>query len=205
MSQPWIDLAMAVRPLPGEALSGDLHLVKPVADGVLMAVLDGVGHGKEALAAAETAVAILDNHAEAPLTSLVKRCHEALTTTRGVVMTLALLDPLAGTLAWLGVGSVDACLFRAEAKAGRAIERVMLRGGLVGYALPDLRLNIIPIAPGDLLVFATDGIRSSFTEGWVRRDPPQRIADRIIERHFKQTDDALVLVARYLGIRRLTD
>jgi negative regulator of sigma-B (phosphoserine phosphatase) len=51
---------------------------------------------------------------------------------------------------------------------------------------------------GDLFAFATDGIRSSFTEGWVRSDPPQRIADSIIEQHFKQTDDALVMVVRYL-------
>jgi hypothetical protein len=33
----------------------------------------------------------------------------------------------------------------------------------------------------------------------VRSDSPQQIADRILKRHFKGTDDALVLVARYVG------
>ena len=47
---------------------------------------------------------------------------------------------------------------------------------------------------------ATDGIGAGgFTEGLVRSDSPQQIADRILKRHFKGTDDALVLVVRYVG------
>ncbi len=37
----------------GETVSGDQYLVVPIADGVLMAVVDGVGHGLEAALAAE--------------------------------------------------------------------------------------------------------------------------------------------------------
>ena len=33
----------------------------------------------------------------------------------------------------------------------------------------------------------------------VRTDSPQRIAERILQRHFKGNDDALVLVVRYVG------
>jgi len=32
-----------------------------------------------------------------------------------------------------------------------------------------------------------------------RSDSPQRLADRLLERHFKGRDDGLVLVVRYLG------
>jgi serine phosphatase RsbU (regulator of sigma subunit) len=35
---------------------------------------------------------------------------------------------------------------------------VLLRSGVVGYQLPTLRASTLPIAPGDLLIFATDGI-----------------------------------------------
>ena len=190
---------VAGRALPGETVSGDLHLVKPIANGVLLAVADGLGHGDEATVAAKTAIAVLENHAEEPLPALVKRCHEALTKTRGVVMTVATLRPFDGQLTWLGVGNVEAILLRADRQAKAPSDRVLLRSGLVGYQLPELRASTLAIAPGDLLIFATDGIGAGFTEELARSDSPQPLADRILERHFKGTDDALVLAVRYPG------
>ena len=38
----------------------------------------------------------------------------------------------------------------------------MLRGGVVGYSLPALRIATLSVAPGDTLIFATDGIGGSF-------------------------------------------
>jgi hypothetical protein len=57
----------------------------------------------------------------------------------------------------------------------------------------------IPVAPGDLLLLATDGIRSGFAEGLRLDQSPQQLADHILARDVKGTDDALVVVARYLG------
>src|ERR1051325_599353 len=94
----------AWRALPGQTVCGDLHLVKPGSDGILLGVVDGLGHGGEAIAAAKNAISILESHADKPLNALVRRCHEALTRTRGVVMTVATLQPSAGRLGWLGVG-----------------------------------------------------------------------------------------------------
>ncbi len=201
-STPVIACGVATRPLAGQAVCGDLHVIKSFTGGVLMAALDGIGHGGEAAASASAAVAILENHAEESPVLLVRRCHVALKTSRGVVMTIAALNPTAGALAWLGVGNVAAVLLRAEATTRPTSEHVVLRSGLVGYALPELRISTTHLTPGDLLVFATNGVYAGFHQGWVRSDPPQRIADRIMERYFKGTDDALVLVARYLGVRR---
>src|SRR6266446_6982819 len=89
ISTSLIAWGVASRPLPGEIVCGDLHLIKPTRGGVLLAVVDGLGHGDAARAAAKTAVAVLESHAEEPLSALVNRGHEALTKTRGVVMTLA--------------------------------------------------------------------------------------------------------------------
>ncbi len=47
-----IDWGVATLMLAGERESGDLHLVKPVGTGVLVSVVDGLGHGAEAAAAA---------------------------------------------------------------------------------------------------------------------------------------------------------
>src|SRR6266487_3011449 len=106
-SRPLIDWGVASRALPGEVVCGDLHLIKPIPDGVLLAVVDGLGHGDEASFAAKTALALLEEHSEEPPEALVTRCHGALTRTRGAVMTVATLNSFEGRLTWLGVGNVE--------------------------------------------------------------------------------------------------
>src|SRR5262245_48527463 len=162
--QALIDWAVADEPMVGQEVSGDLHLVKPFAHGVLLAVVDGVGHGDEATAAAQTAVAILEAHADEPVIALVQRCHRALTKTRGAVMTIASLNELEGAVTWLGVGNVEGCLLRAEPNSNHTAESVLLRSGLVGFQLPALHAGVLPVDRGDLLIFATDGIRAGFAE-----------------------------------------
>ena len=187
---------MAVAAAPGEDESGDLGVLRPCGCGILVAVIDGAGHGLEAMAASRTAAGILETFAhESPL-SLVLRCHEGLRSTRGVVMTLALIDVRDQTLTWLGVGNVDAVLFRA-ADAGASPERLLLRPGVLGYQLPALRAEVLQLRPFDTLILATDGIRPDFAEQPRLNRTPQRIADDILARHSKGTDDALVMVARY--------
>src|SRR2546421_11870666 len=86
-----IDGGVATGALRGQAESGDLHLVKPVGSGVLVAVVDGLGHGAEAASAAQAAVAALERHATESPVPLIERCHRALQGTRGVVMSVAVL------------------------------------------------------------------------------------------------------------------
>ncbi len=198
--EPLIAWGVATRALPGQKVSGDLHLVKLFEDGFLLAAVDGIGHGAEARLAAKTAVAVLENHPEDALVVLFKRCHELLAQTRGVVMTAAALQPMQRQLTWMGVGNVEALLVRADVRAKTHGDRVVLRSGLVGYQLPALRPSTVPIAAGDLVVFATDGIAPGFGEGLVCGESPQKLADTILDRYFKGNDDALALVVRYLGM-----
>jgi phosphoserine phosphatase RsbX len=72
-------------------------------------------------------------------------------------------------------------------------------GGVVGYQLPRLRPSEIPVAPGDTLILATDGVEHGFADGLDLLQPPQELADGILAGHGRGSDDALVLVARYLG------
>jgi phosphoserine phosphatase RsbX len=197
-----IDWGVASVALAGEAESGDLHLVKPLKHGVLVAAVDGLGHGAEAAAAARAAVAALDRYADEDVLPLVARCHEALLGTRGVVASLAFLDDARRALTWLSVGNVEGMLLFADPAARPVRASLVTRGGIVGSALPPLRAEVVPIAPGDTLIFATDGIRGGFTEGLASDATPQQLADDILARCGKGTDDALVLVARYLGGRR---
>ena len=198
---PLVEYGVAKFILPGQGESGDRHLVCCAGDGILIAAIDGIGHGEEAADAAEAAISILKANAEEPVISLVERCHEGLRSTRGVVLSLASIDPLHGMMTWLGVGNVQVVLMRAGAKKGSVQEVLLLRGGVVGAQLPALQAAVLPIAKGDTLVFVTDGIRGEFMEVLSALESPQRTADKILKQHCRGNDDALVFVVRLTGVR----
>ena len=182
-----------------EALSGDLHLVVPFGGGALVALIDGLGHGAEAAEAARAAVPVLEAHADAPVLELMQQCHEALRRTRGAAMSLASFNALEASLTWTGVGNVEGVLLRVSRLSHRASEGITLRGGVVGYRLPPLHANTLAVMPGDLLILATDGVRGGFTEGVAIGHGVQDIAEAILARFAKGSDDAHVVVARYTG------
>jgi phosphoserine phosphatase RsbX len=194
-----IEWGVAARALPGQSRSGDLHIVTAFRGGMLIAALDGVGHGDEAASAASIAGAILAEHAKEPVITLVERCHEGLRATRGVVMSIASFDASHGLMTWLGVGNVRGILLRHDVTRTPSEESLLLRSGVVGVELPSLRAAILSVSVGDTMILATDGINSDFARQLVRNHLPQKAADGILARHAKPTDDALVLVARYLG------
>jgi serine/threonine protein phosphatase PrpC len=185
--------------LAGQTISGDLHLVVPWRHGVLVAVIDGLGHGDEATAAAQAAVTVLEQHAGEPVTGLVQQCHRALSRTRGAVMTLALIDCRLGSASVIGVGNVEAALLHVDSARRPRRESALLRGGVVGYKLPSLHADVWPIDTGDVLIFATDGIRDDFADGLDPAEAVPELAEKIMTRSRRGNDDALVLVGKFTG------
>lgn len=199
-SRPLLEWGAAQAELHGETVCGDRYLVRPFQDGVLVTVIDGLGHGAEAAEAAELAITTMAEYASEPAIRLIMRCHEALRSTRGAAMSLATFNTALGAVTWLGVGNVEGVIIRADKQAVPPRENVMLFPGVAGHQLPSLRAVVTGVNSGDLLVFFTDGIRRDFlSEPIIPGHSPQRMADRICSQYSKGTDDALVLVARYLG------
>ena len=193
-----IESGFFTMPLPGQDVSGDSHMIKSFKNGILIAVVDGLGHGYEAAAAAKIAIETLDTSADGQIIAMVRSCHEALKGTRGVVMSIAFLDLFYKKITWLGVGNIEGMLLRQDTNSVISHERLLLRGGALGYQLPSLKESVIPVIPGDTLIFVTDGIRSSFETCINLSEKPQKIADNIMAQFAKRTDDALVLVVRYI-------
>lgn len=195
-----VEYGVAKFVLPGQGKSGDQHLVCCNRSGVLVAAIDGLGHGEEAASVSTTATTLLKNFSNEPIISLVELCHEKLRATRGIVVSLAFIDPKHGMMTWLGVGNVQGVLMRSDAKKGNAQESLLLRGGVVGSQLPPLQASVLPVSREDTLFFATDGIRGDFAETLNALENPQRAADRILENYRTGNDDALVLAVRLTGI-----
>ncbi|HSG22273.1 MAG TPA: SpoIIE family protein phosphatase [Azonexus sp.] len=194
------EYAVASRALAGERQSGDAALVCASGDdGILVAVVDGLGHGDEAALAAEVAIRTLREHAGQPVATLFQRCHENLQQTRGAAIALAVIETSSQSMTWAGVGNVEGILVGAGPAQPRSKQYLTNRGGVVGYRLPTMRASQVSILPGDLLIFATDGVDECFTLGELRRGGPNVMARAILDRHGKTTDDALVLVLRWPG------
>jgi serine/threonine protein phosphatase PrpC len=200
MSSEQIEWGVASTPLKGNTESGDTSLVRHFTGGALAAVIDGLGHGGEAAEAARGAVATLEEQPSESVTVLLQQCHQRLQgAPRSVVMTLASFNFVENTLICAGVGNVDGVLMRASPQSVPPQESVLPRRGLVGGRLPPLHASSHSLKPGDTLVLATDGIRPGFHVELRPELSAQAIADAILRQHSLGTDDALVLVVRYLG------
>ncbi|KQY39418.1 stage II sporulation protein M [Nocardia sp. Root136] len=185
--------------MPGQDVSGDRALVLDTGAGVLFAVLDGLGHGAPAAEAADRAMAILTENCGEPLDVLMVLCHRAMVETRGAAVSLALIEP-GETLQWLGVGNVDSRLLTLGPAGPELRATMLLTGGIVGYRLPShLQPQTLPIRPGDLLLMATDGIVAVGPESLDLAKTATAIAGDLLARDAKDTDDALVLAARFRG------
>jgi negative regulator of sigma-B (phosphoserine phosphatase) len=191
-----LDWGVASLPLAGQSESGDRYVVQFFPGGVLLAVIDGLGHGYEACAAASLAEFILRARPEEPVISLVRRCHESLRSTRGVVMSVVSFDTSHGLMTWLGVGNVRGVLRRNGFASIPRWDELLLRGGIIGGEIPPLQASVLPVSQGDMLYLATDGIGGEFVHEIIPPEMPQRTAEVILSRYAKGDDDALVLVAR---------
>ena len=202
MNSNILDWGVAGRHMAGETLSGDLHLVKPFENNILIAVADGLGHGKAAAEASRLALDTVDEYSHKPLVQIVEHCSRRLRATRGATMSLAVINAIDGSMEWLGVGNVEAVLLRSTPNGKPARESLLPSRGIVGGSMPPLRTSAVKVGRGDTLVFATDGIRPGFEDGMVLLERPGETAKSILARDGLETDDALVLVATYQGRAR---
>lgn len=195
-----LEWGVAAVPLAGEETNGDLHLVAEFPDGALVAAIDALGHGPEAARTAALAVAALSARPADTLPELVRRCHQTLIGTRGVVLSLAAFDARAGLMTWAGIGNVEGVIIRDGTDRPSTRSGLITIGGIVGGEAPETRPQQLPIERGDVIVFATDGVRREFIEQIDPHRPPDEMARELLVRNAKGSDDALVLVVRYRGM-----
>lgn len=194
-----VEWGVASQSLDRDAGSGDSYVVKPIHGGALLAVVDGLGHGREAAETARIAVDTVYEYADDSIISIFSHCHERLKGTRGVVMSLAVINAADSTMTWAGVGNVEGLLLRRGSDSAISEKFLLQRSGVIGDRLPSVVASTKTMFDGDTVIFSTDGIRTGFDEGLNLRSTPQQIADSILASYRRGYDDALVLVARYLG------
>jgi phosphoserine phosphatase RsbX len=174
----------------GETVCGDASVVVPFAEGTLLCVADGLGHGPNAREAADVACAHVASNAGTRFDVLLRDIDRALAGTRGVALSVLALEPSVGRALFAGVGNVE---LRALARAHIASPTTP---GILGRRIKSVRVWEHPLADGDLLVLTSDGVSSDFDLRLLTHLEPQAIAEAIVAGFHKKHDDASCVVAR---------
>ena len=188
-----VAIAVAARPYPGETVSGDAWQVDWHGSVCRIALVDGLGHGPQAAAAALAAVAALAAEPALNPVDAVHCCHDALADTRGAALLVASIDVTRGQLIVAGAGNVEARLCQ-----DRGAKHLMTDRGIVGSTLPRIRPVEMALAPAWLLLMHTDGIKRRFDaqSQLEATSDGDGLAQAILMEWARATDDATVLVAQ---------
>jgi negative regulator of sigma-B (phosphoserine phosphatase) len=203
------DYAVASSPLHGESVSGDAYYVRCDENRGVVAVIDALGHGKEAAIVAEKAVLTLQKNSTSPIEKLLTNCHESLKGTRGVVMITAVLEGREARLNWAGVGDIEGLLIKEKkpdvddnhkGRCKHNVEYILMRPGVVGWTLPTTHVGSVALTVGDILIMTTDGIKNEFTNDVEITQDLNIIAGHIMSHYSKGHDDSLVVGLRWRGV-----
>lgn len=185
-------------PLGGSGASGDAWAVAAAGPDLAALVVDGLGHGPEAAAAASAALDAFERQRAAGgwLTDFPRNAHEAMRGTRGGVLGLCWIEPGEGRFSFAGIGNITCRIL-----TGSDHHHVLGQHGTLGTALrpPRLHPTVRTWPPGSAAVLTSDGIDTRWDPaswpGLLRHDPAV-IAAVVHRDHARGNDDAAVLVLK---------
>lgn len=182
------------RPLPGQRHNGDAYFVKRYEDKVILAVIDGLGHGQAAQEAAQTAANCLENYYRRTFSEIFQLCHQRLRKTRGAAMSLCRINLKDRVMTHAGIGNVQTRVYSSE----KAPAPFCLNGTL-GVVIRKVKVDDYPLPKEGIIVMFSDGVSGRFSPdsfpGFLSLKP-QNLAKRIMDNYARDNDDATVIVTR---------
>lgn len=188
------NLGVVCVPLRGEEECGDAWAVEALPGRLVVLLVDGLGHGPEAAAAALAATSVFrDVAAKAPETMLAAM-HTALHATRGAALSVTIVDQARRTARFCGVGNVDGRVITADSN-----RHLIPQNGIVGHTMPLTQPVDVPWPIHGCLVMHSDGITSRWNAGsypGLLARHPALLAGVLFRGFARERDDATVLVLR---------
>lgn len=189
-------------PARREQVNGDAWSWAPTADGLLVVLADGLGHGPAAATASSRAVADLAELVDLEPTAAVERVHRRLRGTRGAAVTVALLRAAIGDrpgeLVVAGVGNVAAAVVSADGQ----VRRTLIGHGTAGLAVGQPPQTTTAVPAGAVVVLHTDGLTGSWSllgRKDVVRSAPGVLAGVLLRDFERGNDDTGIVVAATSG------
>lgn len=175
-------------PKPGEVHNGDAVLVRhdEQRQQTMLAVIDGLGHGKDAAEASRAAVErLMLVTLGAPVLDAMRAVHAELRGSRGAAATICMIDGL--RLECCAVGNVQLMCVNCDVP-------LVLSGGILGHQVAKFRVATCEVKAGARLALLSDGISTRFRLEELRHLEPVAACEFVMQRHRRREDDATVLV-----------
>ncbi len=191
------DVGVATAPRVGQEENGDDFIDMQWGTSRLVGIIDGIGHGPLAHAAAAAARRYVEHHVHQPLETIFRGVEVECRGSRGVVMALARLDWERGQLEFASVGNIESRVLH-----GDTAHNMIARRGIVGLMSPPPRVSVHDWRPDATLILHSDGVPVLWPDGLlddVIDASASVLASAILTRLRRDTDDATVLVLKRAG------
>jgi anti-sigma regulatory factor (Ser/Thr protein kinase) len=189
-----LEVGVISEPIFGEEFCGDGWGVRDSAEGTLMMVVDGLGHGILAAEAAREAERVLLESKESSPQQIIQDTHCALRKTRGAAQGIARIEANKRLLTFAGVGNISASIVAPGTSRSMASHN-----GTLGHQMQRVQEFTCPWNADSILVMHSDGLTSRWD---LNRYPglwgkPASVIAAVLHRDFfRGRDDVTVLVAK---------
>jgi anti-sigma regulatory factor (Ser/Thr protein kinase) len=179
-------------PLRGENECGDAWAIDISPGRVAALLVDGLGHGAGAAAAAQAAISVFREGPAAVPERVLGTMDIALHNTRGAALSVTIVDQARRTARFCGVGNIDGRVVTIDTN-----RHLIPQNGIVGHTMPRAQANDVPFPTNGRLVMHSDGISSQWRvdqyPGLLARHPAL-LAGVLFRDFARERDDATVLV-----------
>lgn len=190
---PQLDTVLKTDALSGiDHECGDTGLLVEDKDCLFLALIDALGHGREAHETAVKAEKYLRENKSENLKELLLCLHKHMINSRGLVIAVCWIYPKEKRIRYAGIGNISVKIF------GHENHSFVSRDGVVGFNMPSPREQDAPFVPGDLLILNSDGLKEHFSP---LRNPELQLGTasdtaEFLFSNFRKDDDASCIVVR---------
>jgi anti-sigma regulatory factor (Ser/Thr protein kinase) len=179
------------RPAKGLVANGDAIFAQEWDGQVLLAIIDGLGHGEEAARVSGAAKDWLLTNYGHDVKEIVEMLHQNLRATRGVAVALTKVDRPHRSLSFCGIGNVEVRV------SGKPAMHPASTDGIVGMSVRKVVKFEYKYDTLDFLILHSDGISSGFNiaDYPLLHEDPQKAAEDIARVFGKDYDDASIIIA----------
>ncbi len=200
-SQPLSPMAVGAVCLPvcGEQACGDAWAMKTSGDATRFMLADGLGHGPDAAAAANQAVAIFAEQARRSPAEWVRLIHAGLRGTRGAAVAVAEVVLTTHGVRYAGVGNISGLIL-----SGGTSHNLVSHNGTAGVEARKIQEFSYPWPEDGMLVLHSDGLATHWSLAdypGLAQKAPALIAGVLFRDHQRLRDDSTVVVAKVAGRR----
>ena len=186
-----LDVAGFSVALRGECLCGDAWTVRRTPTGMMVLVVDGLGHGAPAHEASGAALEVFQKSALGKPAEMMDVIHRGMRATRGASAAVVGIDTESQTIASSGIGNIAGVVLSQE-----SARHLVSMNGTLGHEIRKIREFSYPWTSHSLLILHSDGVSSRWdlaTYPGLSQKPLSLIAGVLYRDRGRERDDATVV------------